>query len=384
MSEGRAYTEGSDTGCREQRPSTPFRVASFPRTNTGNPYVDLFYRALEQYGVQRRCGLQFDLRWLRDHAQELDALHFHWPERLWRGRCRGRLDRVRHAVSFGRLRGVARLRRYLDAAGRLGLKRIWTVHNLGHHEGTDRVDRWGYRTLASHCDLLICHSRWAAERTREQFGTSTDVVVMRHGTYDNVYPQPRPRRHVAEALGLREDLPIVSCVGTLRRYKGIEIACEATTLLGDKVQLVVGGSPSPSADRPYWQRLVDSVPGAVLLDRSLSDQEFSDVIASSDALLLPYVQITGSGALLAAWTLGTSVVASDLPFFQEMLHDYPMSGTLFETGNASALAEAIEHHLSIPPHDRNAGVAEAAREHSWARCVAPVGQIVRSWQRADT
>ena len=57
----------------------------------------------------------------------------------------------------------------------------------------------------------------------------------------------------------------------------------------------------------------------------VSDQAYSDIVAAADAVLLPYRKITGSAVLLAAWTLGRGVVASDLPYFREMADGEPES-----------------------------------------------------------
>ena len=71
--------------------------------------------------------------------------------------------------------------------------------------------------------------------------------------------------------------------------------------------------------------------------RVLTNAEFSDAVAASDAVLLPYHAVTGSGVLFAAWTLGAGVIASDLPFFREMLESRPLGGRTFRLGDSTAL-----------------------------------------------
>jgi phosphatidylinositol alpha-mannosyltransferase len=181
---------------------------------------------------------------------------------------------------------------------------------------------------------------------------------------------------------LRSDRPVIFFCGLLRRYKGIEPACDAAQRLGDRVQFVVAGRPKPSGDRSYWQEMVNKVPGAVLIDRGLDDQEFADLIAASDVVLQSYTRITGSGLLLAAWTFGTGVVASDLPFFREMLGDHPDAGLLFPSGDGAAMAERIMEYLAIPEERRRAGVEAAAAAHSWDRCIEPVAQVFDEWRRS--
>src|SRR5437660_1407681 len=117
--------EGSIGTCSQDG---AFVIATFPSFRESNPYVNLFYSALAGLNVRARFDLQVDDSWLRQHRNEVSAVHFHWPEYIWRTRGNGLV---------GRLRGVLGLLRFLRLAGRLGIKRMWTVHNLEYHEGID-------------------------------------------------------------------------------------------------------------------------------------------------------------------------------------------------------------------------------------------------------
>jgi beta-1,4-mannosyltransferase len=356
------------------------RIASYPDRNPGNPSIELFYKALGEYGVQLVGRLEVDCSWLETRRSQLDAVYMHWPERIWRGRMRGRLDRLRDSVTFGRLRRLAALRRFLKTAQRLGMMRIWTVHNLEHHEGTGWADRVGYRILATHSDLLVCYSDSAAKAIRERYGNRR-VLVMRRGNYGGVFPSPRPRHAVITELGLKPQLPIVCCVGLIRQYKGIDTACAAIRRLVGRVQLVVGGLPWAEEDLHAVQRAMDGLQGAVLVARTLTDQEFADIVAASDAVLLPYRKITGSGLLFAAWTLGRGVVASDLPFFREMIPACSVSGLLVSSNDPAALADGIMRYLAIPAERRSQAALEESERHSWTRCVEPLAQALLEWRR---
>jgi hypothetical protein len=165
-------------------PSAPWlRLASYPERNPGNPYVELFYRALAQHGVEHAGRLVADPTWLASAAGAVDAVHIHWPERIWRGRRTGRLDRVLAVLSGRSLRGVWRLKRFLHGAAARGITRVWTVHNVAHHEGSTAIDRWGYRELARGSDLLVCFSEAAADELRRAYGDGVPVLVISHGSY---------------------------------------------------------------------------------------------------------------------------------------------------------------------------------------------------------
>jgi beta-1,4-mannosyltransferase len=354
-----------------RRQPSQFVVASYPANGGGNPYLDLFYQSLADQGVGH-CQLVVNDEWLREHAKQFDAVHIHWPEELWRIRGRG---------PASRLRGVVGLRRFLRVAAALGLKRIWTLHNLEPHEGSDWVDVVGHRVLAQNVDLILCHSEWAASIIRRRYFLKTPVVVMPIGSYAGAYPGPRKQSTFLDQLGLDRTRPIVSVIGALRPYKGIETALAASTILDGRVQLVVAGEPHDALDAATLSPLRRA--GDVVLPRRLSDQEFVDLITASAAIILPYRKITGSSALLAAWTLGRGVIASDHPYFREMFEGEPDAGRLFPVGDAAELARSISEYLEVPEVRRITAANRLGERFSWTRTIRPVVDVIESWAHVD-
>jgi len=348
------------------------RLASYPESNPGNPYVDLFNAALAQHGVEHAGRVVPDPAWLDAGGRSVDVVHIHWPERIWRGKRRGRLDRLLAWVTWRSARGVWKLQRFLDRAGQLGVTRVWTVHNVAHHEGTSVIDRWGYRELARRSDLLLCFSHAAAEEVRREYGSRLPILVISHGSYKGAYPPPDAQVDARARLGLRTDLPVVSCLGLLRPYKGLELACDAVESMPDRIQLLIGGQPNRAFDLDALVARAEASNGRiVVVPRVLTNAEFSDAVAASDAVLLPYHAVTGSGVLFAAWTLGAGVIASDLPFFREMLDSRPLGGRTFRLGDSTALASAIGAYLEVPVDERHRGIAAIVEALSPEHVVAP-------------
>ena len=101
-------------------------------------------------------------------------------------------------------------------------------------------------------------------------------------------------------------------------------------------------------------------------------------MAASDAVVLPYHAVTGSGVLFAAWTLGAGVIASDLPFFREMLSGDPLRGRTFRVGDSADLAGAIEGYLAVPRDKRRGALAAIADELSPEHVVRPLVDFLYS------
>ena len=104
-----------------------------------------------------------------------------------------------------------------------------------------RWDHYGYRLLARESDLIICHSEWSAALVRDHFRPGGELLVMPHGELASACPPPRSRVDVIRELGLDPEAPLVSCLGRLRDYKGLELAAEAVERINGPVQLVIGG-----------------------------------------------------------------------------------------------------------------------------------------------
>jgi beta-1,4-mannosyltransferase len=335
------------------------RWAHWPR-RTESPYYAMFYGAMRSHGVIPVGTLELTPQWAA--APTADVIHVHWPDGLWR-------QRGKNAVA--RWRGTRRLAAWFAAVKQQGCTIAWTAHNLGAHEGGDWIDARGYRILAQAADVVICHSEWSADQVRRVYRPPGDLVIMPHGNFDGHYPPPGSREAALMTVGLDPRRPVVSCLGYLRAYKGLELACAAVARLNG-VQLLIGGPRFPKYDLDPLRRALSQVPGAVLLDRRLTDQEFADLTAASDLTLLPYSAVTTSGVLMSSWSLGTAVVASDLPFFREAIPDGGAWGRLFTAGDPGSFADAITALLQTPSEARRAAARYMADKYSWQTCVRPV------------
>ena len=252
---------------------------------------------------------------------------------------------------------------------------IWTVHNLEPHEGAYCWDRYGYRLLAHDCDVVICHSQSAARDVRDTYDPRGRVVVMPQGDPAPSFPLARSRDQVLAEMHLDPQRPVVSCLGRMRPYKGLDVACGAIERLNGRVQLIIGGVRHNELDASPILAAIGRTSG-VVIDRELTDQEFADLTAASDAVLLPYRAITGSGALLAALGLGRGVVTSDLPYFREILADEPDAGMVVSGWDTATWANALLQYLERPR-------TCAAAQHSGLRpAITGTGVWNRWWTRS--
>lgn len=334
----------------------PFRIQPMPNWRE-NAYLDLFYGHLD--GIEAASGTlpTWPPEALRTAMAQIDALHFHWPEVIWRGPS-GRVT-AKSLIDFTRL---------LTETRRMKRPIFWTVHNLRPHEGAATGDRLGGLLLGRFADLLICHDPQTAKKARARFHPRGEVVVMPHGNYGNAFPPSRPADGVRRELGLDPGRPLLSIIGLLRGYKGFDVALAALRDLPG-VQLLIAGTPHETFDLGALKAAAAAQSDVHIVARRLSEQELSDYHGASDLVLLPYRNITGSGALLTALTLHRAVVTSDLPFFSWMLEGHPAAG---RTAGAGTLAETVHAMLNVPADEREAAAGRLASRYDWSECAASV------------
>ena len=349
----------------------PLFITSKPdiHDETRNPYFRLLYRALAGYGIEHTGEFQFNNHWLRQNAAAIDAIHIHWPEHIWRVNDRTRLRRIRLLIGFLRL------------ARSFGIQRVWTVHNLPPHE-IQAADLGGLWMLAREIDLFVCHSNNVASRLHRWLRPprSSATVLMRIGNYDGVYPPPRDANRFAQSFGIPSHKPIVTVLGLLRAYKGLDIALEAARLLRPAVHLVIAGTPRGDITE-LRRAAAASADHVTLIAERLSDQDVSNLLHLSEMMWLPYRRISSSSAVLVSLTASRGVVASDLPFFREILEGEENAGRLVEPGDPVAIAGATREYLEVRTDERARAARRVADRYAWDQVVHDFASALKARAR---
>lgn len=265
-------------GAAGARPLRVLESVSAIRPTT-NPYLAQLVTGLgEQQGVAVQL---FGYR--RAIFGSYDVFHVHWPEVLFGGGRRiGRLARRTLATVL-----LARL-----AITRTPVVRTW--HNLDRPEG---ISRWDH--------LLL-----------DAFDRRTSTVIRLNGTTDVPLAVPVhtiPHGHYRDWFaGLDTPQPVpgrVTCLGLVRRYKGVEQLLRA--FQGARTQgatLTIAGRPSSEVLAASLAELAGGDDRVSLSLRFLDDAEFAHTISSASLVVLPYRLMHNSGTALAALSLDRPVL----------------------------------------------------------------------------
>jgi glycosyltransferase involved in cell wall biosynthesis len=144
--------------------------------------------------------------------------------------------------------------------------------------------------------------------------------------------------------------------GRLRAYKGLDLLRDAWREVpeGRFTLRIVGDGPAEQLAPG-----LGSMPGVVLEPRWVAEAEIPDLLASADALVLPYREASQSGVIPMAHALGLPVVATPAGGLAEQLRD-GVDGVIAEAVSAPALARALLRLAEAGALER---LGEGARAH---------------------
>ncbi len=310
------------------RRAAPLRVLlSVPQPRpTTNPYIVMLVDALRavdgvvvshfSWDVAMRC--------------EYDVLHMHWPEAM--------------AVGSDTLRSGVRQLRMAALLARLRVRHVpivRTLHNPSPHESISRPTR----ELLAWADRLTTATISLNAMTPGLAGVPNSVIP--HGHYVDWYSRyPASERQAGRFVTF----------GAVRAYKGIEDLIAAFRGIEDlQTSLRVMGS---TPDLSLAAGLARQAEGDRRIEcdfRFVPDVELVKRVTAAELVVLPYMHMHNSGALLAALSMGRPVLVPASPITDQLAAEVGPEWIQRYTGamSPSVLASALEGvRASLEPDAR--------------------------------
>lgn len=284
-------------------------VLMCPDYRESNPYQSELIDALEAREVEVSTtsgGWTFPLLGgVRRHGVP-DVLHLHWLHRFV-------ITEGRFPAVLAVLLGV-RLCFELVLLRALGVRIVWTVHNLLDHErSAPRSELITRHAVARIADRLVVHCEAAvtlvAETYRLPERVSDRIRVVAHGNFADVYENDVSQSTARELLDLPSGTPVIAFFGLIRPYKNVPELIETFERVPGDARLLVVGNPwnedvenrvrAASADDERVHTVLEYVP----------EDEIQVYLRATDAVVLPFDSVLTSGSAVLAMTFGRAVVA---------------------------------------------------------------------------
>lgn len=332
-----------------------------------NPYVNLLSGALNRAG-EVRCVMRHKLgwAWLFTGGWQANIWHLHWLELLC-GQPEGSPSRSRlHSIE-----------QQIKIAHRLGVRIVYTVHNLNGHESNSALANEAHAFIFKIADVLHVHDVEARKHLAERYDRQSGVVEIPHGNYVEAYPNRCSPSEARAHLALPSDSFVYLFLGQVRPYKGIEELVAAFMSLPDeKLRLIIAGN----AHNPVY---ADQITAAASVDARISvilryvpPDDLQYYFNASDICVLPYREVTTSGATILAFSFGCPVVAPRRGIFPVLLDGG--RGILYDPNQANGLREAL---MAAQTLDRDAvrrQVLAYAESLSWDSIAKQFVSLYRS------
>ena len=210
---------------------------------------------------------------------------------------------------------------------KLNVPLVVTVHeiDLHHSPAWDRraYKRWFNRRLflGDEIDRMIVHTEEYRLRL-EGLGVRPEIIRVIPEGIAKVEQAGVTSDEAKAELGLAGKRTVM-VYGFVVRRKGYATAVEALSKLPRDVTLIIAGGGHPRQGRSYEDVVLGMAESAGLSDRVLMtgylpDERVPLVMAASDIVIAPYVDISSSGSILRAIAYGKPIVASDVPATREI------------------------------------------------------------------
>jgi glycosyltransferase involved in cell wall biosynthesis len=328
------------------------KILAFPRDP--NPYQRLLYTEMERLGAQvsylgqltpsRTLNLLLlPVEMAARRAAGARVVHLHWVFSFALPGA-GRLPILRRLAQawFGV---------WLRAARLLGLRMVWTAHNVLPHSQVFADDAAARRALTRRCDLVLAHSPAALAGLSKLGAAPRRSLVIRHGPMGPA--APASLRVPGSGDRPREFL----FFGKVAEYKGVEELLAAFNDLppGTPGRLTVAGQ----CDDPDLRARMRAAGNVRLRLEHVPEREVAGLMASADVVVLPFRQVATSGSAELALSHARPLIVPDLPG----LAGLPESAVLRYDGSVRGLTAALAD-LANADRSRLAAMSAAASAYS--------------------
>ena len=265
------------------------------------------------------------------------------------------------AERFPILRRVAQVwfNVFLHTTRVLGIRLVWTAHNVLPHRPVFADDIRARRQLVGTCDLVLAHSHSALAELVGLGITPRRTAVIPIGPFG-----PPPSDEPLTAPGAHEGSRRLLFFGKVEEYKGVEdlLAAFAAIPADLPVNLIVAGECGDQRLRSRLRALAKQSGERVAfyLER-VAEEEVASLLADADVVVLPFRRATTSASAMLALCHGRPIVVPDLAAFV----DLPDGAVVRYDGTIQSLTKALVHVILLDTAELRT-MSAAARAYSSA------------------
>lgn len=309
--------------------------------SAANPYQRELATALNDQGVHVAMRASVRPLFITDLLRrrgKLDVLHLHWTHGFMIGRSR--------LVSVIKL-GVFIMQLLIVKA--LGIRIVWTAHNLVQHEREDvPFELFSHRVLVRLYDRIIVHCQYARQAVITSYKLPLHqqhkLVVIPHGNYIGSYPHQLDRAAARAQLGIAQHQVVLLYFGAIRRYKGVLHLIELFQRIeAPHARLLIAGLPVGDVTAAEVAALASRDKRITPYLIHVPDADVQRYMLAADVVVLPFQDVLVSGSVMLAISWGRPVITPQLGCVAETLD--AQGSFLYDPHSDDGLLMALQRAL---------------------------------------
>jgi glycosyltransferase involved in cell wall biosynthesis len=322
-----------------------------------NPYILLFKRAIERQGFGVNVKREFNLSWLFSEGKKSDVIHLHWLNSNYSLQEKGKehffLKRLIH-YRFVKivLEFVCLIDFVLAFIIAKATRKIitFTVHDL-YEFGKKSLHRKYLIEIRRHIvfrfsNSIHVHNHYTRKLLKKKYKRRKGIFVIPHGNYIGFYTNTITKSKARDHLGLSDNCFVFLFLGLIRPYKGLEDLIEAfkKNNLPEARLMIVGRVFGVDNYESKLKALIRSDQRIKLIPKFIPDDSIQIYMNACDIFVLPYRDITTSGAAVLSLSFGRPIIAPSIASFPEIVTSE--TGILYDPQQKKALNVALDEAIS--------------------------------------
>lgn len=333
-----------------------------------NPYQDELSKHLEAYGVkvEKETFLKSAFHHIIFRHYKPDILHLHWLPSFT-----GSIISLLRLIAFVTRLFVLRM---------LGLRIVWTIHNLLPHEVKYTKIDWFMRKIISRLThVLIVHTGTAKKEIIETWHLKDDanIFIVPHGNYIDSYENKIDRTTARKQLGICNSKMVMLFLGAIRPYKGVLRLIDAFKVLRDKrTHLIIAGKPLNDDEfTSAIRRKIQGCDNIKFAPGFIPEDRIQVYMNASDIVVFPYQAVLTSGAVILAMSFGKPVIAPAIGCIPDVLDGE--GSILYDPSERDGLLKGMRRALDGNLEKMGKHNLESAKQLRWESIAKKTHKIYR-------
>lgn len=327
---------------------------------------DVRYGILKQYFSVIEISLLFNV--IRNF--KVDIIHLHWQHPFLLGKSK-----------FGTIVKSLLFIIQLVVIKIIGVKFIWTVHNLKNHENCHKeLELFFTGKIAGYADKIIAHCEASKRDVIRKFNVPEHKIeVISHGGFVDTFPNSISRKEARNRLNLSSTDLTFLFLGLIRQYKGVLELIESFRKLDSScAKLIIAGKPKTEQLIKLIRSKAEGDDNIRLIFRPIPDDEVQTYMNAADITIFPYRDILNSGSVVLGMSFGKAIITPYLGCIPEVLNG---SGSfLYDPGEQDGLLNAMKQAMDAKARLLEMGNynLSLAKKLDWRDIAASTYRVYRS------